>query len=251
MAIGICTEGCGFHVEQFFHLLGCQPLGDLADVNGYTEELINVFLAVVVLPSDTADGYSVAFGRGIKPRLLDLIKGHDLFTRIEVQHFIVFLFPHFLFEGCGRRCGLSRCRGTAWQDTMIGIGCQHLLDVGSTNECHAVADTGGVQFANGYKFIDVLTGTAHEGGCFGKGEILLMLYLHEWLSQFEEVVLLHCSGSFGFCLTSLTAIALHSASGLKGLTAKSTFLGYFHTAYRLLISLLHSHVSEVVNGGKQ
>ena len=43
---------------------------------------------------------------------------------------------------------------------MIGIACQHLLDVGSTNECHSVADTGSVQFANGYKFIDVLTGTA-------------------------------------------------------------------------------------------
>ena len=134
---------------------------------------------------------------------------------------------------------------------MIGIGCQHLLDVGSTNECHSVADTGGVQFANGYKFIDVLTGTAHEGGCFGKGEILLMLYLHEWLSQFEEVVPLHCSGSFGLCLTSLAAISLHSASGFKGLTTKGTFLGNFHTAYRLLISLLHSHLSEMVNGGKQ
>ena len=134
---------------------------------------------------------------------------------------------------------------------MIGIACQHLLDVGSTNECHSVADTGSVQFANGYKFIDVLTRTAHEDSCFGKGEILLMLYLHEWLSQFEEVVLLHCFGSFGFCLTSLATIALHSASGLKGLTTKSTFLGYFHTAYRLLISFLHYHVSEVVNGGKQ
>ena len=44
---------------------------------------------------------------------------------------------------------------------MIGIACQHLLDVGSANECHSVADTGGVQFTNGYKFIDVLTGTAH------------------------------------------------------------------------------------------
>ena len=134
---------------------------------------------------------------------------------------------------------------------MIGIGGQHLLDVGSANECHSVADTGGVQFTNGYKFIDVLTGTAHESGCFGKGEILLMLYLHEWLSQLEEVVLLDYFGSFGFCLTSLTAIALHSASGFKGLTTKGTFLGYFHTAYRLLISLHHSHVSEVVNGGKQ
>ena len=134
---------------------------------------------------------------------------------------------------------------------MIGIGCQHLLDVGSANECHSVADTGGVQFTNGYKFIDVLTGTAHEDGCFGKGEILLMLYLHEWLSQLEEVVLLDCFGSFGFGLTGLAAIAFHSASGHKRLTAKSTFLGYFHTAYRLLISLLHSQVSEVVNQGKQ
>ena len=134
---------------------------------------------------------------------------------------------------------------------MIGIGCQHLLDVGSANECHSVADTGGVQFTNGYKFVDVLTGTANEDGCFGKGKILLMLYLHEWLSQLEEVVLLNCFSPFGFCLTSLTAIALHSASGLKGLAAKSTFLGYFHTAYRLLVSHLHSHISEVVNGGKQ
>ena len=113
MAIGICTEGSGLHVEELFHLLGCQPLGDLADVNGNTEELINVFLAVIVLSSDTANGYLVAFGRGIKPRLFDFIKGHDLFTRIEVQHLIVFLFPYFLFEGCGRRSGLSRCRSTA------------------------------------------------------------------------------------------------------------------------------------------
>ena len=80
MAIGICTECGRLHSEKLFHLLGCQPLGDLADVNGYTEELVNVFLAVVVLASDTADGYSVAFGRGIKPRLLNFIKGHDLFT---------------------------------------------------------------------------------------------------------------------------------------------------------------------------
>ena len=74
MAIGVCPKCRGFHGEKFLHLLGCQPLGDLADVNGYTKELINVFLAVVVLACDTADRYLVAFGRGIKPRLLDLIK---------------------------------------------------------------------------------------------------------------------------------------------------------------------------------
>ena len=54
MAIGICTEGCGLHVEQLFHLFGCQPLGDLADVNGNTEELINVFLAVSLERTITA-----------------------------------------------------------------------------------------------------------------------------------------------------------------------------------------------------
>lgn len=45
--------------------------------------------------------------------------------------------------------------------------------------------------------LEVLPETAHEGGCFGKGEILLMLYLHERLDYFEEVILLRCSGSLG------------------------------------------------------
>lgn len=104
------------------------------------------------------------------------------------------------------------------------------------------------QLADGYKFVNVLSGTAHEDGCFGKGEILLMLYLHQGLGDFEEVVLLHHSGSFGFCLTSLTAISLHTASGYKGLAAKTAFSGCFHTVLSFNGSFLQSYISEMVNG---
>ena len=45
-------------------------------VNGSTEELINMSFAVIVLASDTAHRYLVALGRGVEPRLLDLINGH-------------------------------------------------------------------------------------------------------------------------------------------------------------------------------
>ncbi len=69
----------------------------------------------------------------------------------------------------------------------------------------------GFQLAEGYEFVNILSGTTHEYGCFGKGEILLMLYLHDWPGGFEEVVLLFRSGSFGFCLTSLAAIFLYPA----------------------------------------
>ena len=113
------------------------------------------------------------------------------------------------------------------------------------------ADTGSVQFSAGYQFIDVLTGTAHKNGCFGKGEILLMLYLHHRLGNLKEVVLLHCSGSFGFCLTSLAAIPLHSALSLKGAAAKTAFLGHFHTALSFTRYTSFRYISEVVNRCKQ
>ena len=106
-------------------------------------------------------------------------------------------------------------------------------------------------FRSGYKFIDVLSGTAHEYGCFGKGEILLMLYLHDWPDGFEEVVLLCHSGSPGFRLTSLAAIPLHSAAGYKGLAAKTAFSGCFHTALSFTGSFLQSCIPEVVNGCKR
>ena len=134
---------------------------------------------------------------------------------------------------------------------MIGVALQHPLDVGSADECHAVADTLGFQLAEGYEFVNILSGTTHEYGCFGKGEILLMLYLHDWPGDFEEVVLLHHSGSLGFRLTSLAAIPLHTASGYKGLAAKLAFLGCFHTALSFTRSLFQLCSSEVVNGCKR
>ena len=88
-------------------------------------------------------------------------------------------------------------------------------------------------------------------GCFGKGEILLMLYLHDWPDGFEEVVLLCHSGSPGFRLTSLAAIPLHSAAGYKGLAAKTAFSGCFHTALSFTGSFLQSCIPEVVNGCKR
>src|SRR5699024_7154283 len=78
-----------------------------------------------------------------------------------------------------------------------------------------------------------------------------MLYLHEWLGDFEEVVLLHRSGSFGFRLTSLAAIPLHTALGYKRFAAKTAFLGCFHTALSFTCSFLQSYISEMVNGGKR
>ena len=42
-----------------------------------------------------------------------------------------------------------------------------------------------------------------------------MLYLHQGSGGFEKVVLQFRSGSFGFRLTSLTAIFLHPAPGYK------------------------------------
>lgn len=75
-----------------------------------------------------------------------------------------------------------------------------------------------------------------------------MLYLHQGLGDFEEVVLLHHSGSFGFRLTSLAAISLHTASGYKGLAAKTAFSGCFHTVLSFTGSFLQSYISEMVNG---
>lgn len=58
-----------------------------------------MLLAVIVLSCDAADGDAVALGGGIEPRLLDLIKGHHLFARIEVRHLIGFLFPFSFLAG--------------------------------------------------------------------------------------------------------------------------------------------------------
>ena len=97
MAVGEGTECGRLHAEQFFHLLGQEPVGNSAYIDSDTEKLIYMLLAVIVLSCDTADGDMVALGGSVKPRLLYLKKGHHLLSRIEVQHFIAFLFPYFSF----------------------------------------------------------------------------------------------------------------------------------------------------------
>ena len=57
---------------------------------------INGDFALSGIYLEVLDGINLGVGK------LFWEQGHDLFTRIEVQHLIVILFPHFLFEGCGR-----------------------------------------------------------------------------------------------------------------------------------------------------
>ena len=102
VAVGVCPECGGFHAEHLFRFFGQEPVGDFAYIDRYAEELVNMPLAVIILSGDTADRDMVALGGGIEPRLLDLIKGHHFLTRIEVQHFIVLIFPYILFGGLGR-----------------------------------------------------------------------------------------------------------------------------------------------------
>lgn len=202
-----------------------------------------MLLAVIVLSCDTADGDMVTLGGSVKPWLLYLKKGHHLLARIEVQHFFAFLFPFSLWQvrkmkmislvwrccraGCGDRdCPptSARCRLCGWMP--CGCWCVRLSACRWLQVCKCTV------------------GNSPWGWLLWKGEILLMLYLHQGLGDFEEVVLLHHSGSFGFCLTSLTAISLHTASGYKGLAAKTAFSGCFHTVLSFNGSFLQSYISE-------
>ena len=102
VAVGICPECGGLHAEYFFRFFNQEPVGDIACINRHTEELVNVFLAVIVFPCDAADRNAVALGCGIEPRLPDLEERHHLLARIEVQHFIGSLSPFFFFGKRGR-----------------------------------------------------------------------------------------------------------------------------------------------------
>ena len=102
VAVGICPECGGLHAEYFFRFFNQEPVGDIACINRHTEELVNVFLAVIVFPCDAADRNAVALGCGIEPRLPDLEERHHFLARIEVQHFIGFLFPFFFFWQAGK-----------------------------------------------------------------------------------------------------------------------------------------------------
>ena len=94
MAVGVCPECRLAHAESFPYIISSHPFRDTVEVNGCTEELINMPFAVIVLASDTAHRYLVALGGCIEPRLLDLINGHHFFTRIIVKHLIL-LFPFY------------------------------------------------------------------------------------------------------------------------------------------------------------
>ena len=96
MAVGVCPECRLAHAKGFLYIISSHPLGDAVDVNGSTEELINMPFAVIVLASDTAHRYLVALGGGVEPRLLDLINGHHFLARIIVKHLIL-LFPFCRF----------------------------------------------------------------------------------------------------------------------------------------------------------
>ena len=62
-----------------------------------------------------------------------------------------------------------------------------------------------------------------------------MLYLHQGLGDFEKIVFLFRSGSFGFRLTSLAAIFLYPLRVTNDLPQKLHFLVVFMLLYRLLV----------------
>src|SRR5574344_1981888 len=92
MSICICPECRLAHVENILYIISSHPFCDAVDVNGSTEELINMPFAVIVLASNTTHRYLITLGRGVEPRLLDFIKGHHFLARIIVKHLIL-LFP--------------------------------------------------------------------------------------------------------------------------------------------------------------
>ena len=130
MAVGVCPECRLAHTESILHVISCYPLGDAVDVNGSTNELINMPFAVIVLASDTAHRYLVALGGCIEPRLLDLINGHHFLTRIIVKHLIL-LFPFCLILFlCWLFCFslLTEPTLSFWNDTLVRIALKSMSD---------------------------------------------------------------------------------------------------------------------------
>ena len=130
-------------IKGFLYIISSHPLGDAVDVNGSTEKLINVPFAVIVLASNTTHWYLVAFGGGVEPRLLDLIKGHHFLTRIIVKHFnILFPFCRFLVL-CWLFCFclFTELALAGRNHTLVGITLKHLLYIRFSNECHSAAQS--------------------------------------------------------------------------------------------------------------
>ena len=86
MAVGVCPECRLAHTESILHVISCHPFRDAVDVNGSTEELINMSFAVIVLASDTAHRYLVALG-GCKQYFCIPLLGTNVLP--QNSHFLV------------------------------------------------------------------------------------------------------------------------------------------------------------------
>ena len=143
MAVGVCPECRLAHAKSFPYIISSHPFRDTVEVNGSTEELVNMPFAVIVLASDTAHRYLVALGGGVEPRLLDLINGHHFLARIIVKHLIL-LFPFCRFLVlCWLFCfclftGLALA---GRNDKLVGMTLKHLLYISLSNECHSAAQS--------------------------------------------------------------------------------------------------------------
>src|SRR5574344_1501197 len=141
MSICICPKCRLAHTESILHVISCHPFRDAVEVNGSSEELINMSFAVIVLARDTAHRYLFALGGCIEPRLLDLINGHHFLARIIVKHLIL-LFPFCWFLVlCWLFCfclftGLALA---GRNHTLVGMTFKHLLYIRFSHECHSAA----------------------------------------------------------------------------------------------------------------
>ena len=91
MAVGVCPECRLAHAKGFLYIISGHPFRDAVDVNGSTEELINMPFAVIVLASDTAHRYLVALG-GCKQYFCIPLLGTNVLP--QNSHFLVGLI-HF------------------------------------------------------------------------------------------------------------------------------------------------------------
>ena len=86
MAVGVCPECRLAHAKGFLYIISGHPFRDAVDVNGSTEELINMPFAVIVLASDTAHRYLVALG-GCKQYFCIPLLGTNVLP--QNSHFLV------------------------------------------------------------------------------------------------------------------------------------------------------------------
>ena len=86
MAVGVCPECRLAHAKGFLYIISSHPFRDTVEVNGCTEELINMPFAVIVLASDTAHRYLVALG-GCKQYFCIPLLGTNVLP--QNSHFLV------------------------------------------------------------------------------------------------------------------------------------------------------------------